>query len=486
NTVFYNQPQNFFTVYGNILPIAGLILLSLFLALLSAYVNSIRTKHGLEELRRSRDKLAESQEMLRYQLEYDEVLDILNRRTITEQLRNNVPQDAVYSVVIVDIDGFKALNENYGHSLADSILQYLVALFKEMAAEGGWQIARYGGDEFLLFIPDQTLTIESPAIQDILAGIRAPIPLGDETLAITASMGISNSDGITPAEQHLINAEIAMYEAKNHGKNGAALYDEEMKERAREEVVIKEKLQEAFEHDGFYMVYQPQINSKTKKVSGYEALVRMKAPGMFPGKFIPVAERNGWIWRIGRITTELAIKQLADWREAGYELHPVSVNFSGNQLNDHGYIDFVKGLLEEYKVPAEYLEIEITEGLFLEKSALADEIFKRFKEMGIRLLMDDFGTGYSSLGYLSYIPVDVIKLDKSLVDTYLVDGKDSFIMNIIHLMHDLNKEMIIEGVEEKWQFERLRDFGADVIQGYYFSKPIPANEAITFTVGDDK
>ena len=486
NTVFYNQPQNFFTVYGNILPIAGLILLSLFLAMISAYVNSIRTKHGLEELRRSRDKLAESQEMLRYQLEYDEVLDILNRRTITEQLRNNVPQDAVYSVVIVDIDGFKALNENYGHSLADSILQYLVALFKEMAAEGGWQIARYGGDEFLLFIPDQTLTIESPAIQDIFAGIRAPIPLGDETLAITASMGISNSDGITPAEQHLINAEIAMYEAKNHGKNGAALYDEEMKERAREEVVIKEKLQEAFEHDGFYMVYQPQINSKTKKVSGYEALVRMKAPGMFPGKFIPVAERNGWIWRIGRITTELAIKQLADWREAGYELHPVSVNFSGNQLNDHGYIDFVKGLLEEYKVPAEYLEIEITEGLFLEKSALADEIFKRFKEMGIRLLMDDFGTGYSSLGYLSYIPVDVIKLDKSLVDTYLVDGKDSFIMNIIHLMHDLNKEMIIEGVEEKWQFERLRDFGADVIQGYYFSKPIPANEAITFTVGDDK
>ncbi len=486
DTIFYNQPETFISLYGKILPVAGLILLALLMAMISAYVGSIRTKRGLEELRRSRDKLAESQEMLRYQLEYDEVLDILNRRTITERLRTNVPQDAVYSVVIIDIDGFKALNENYGHSLADSILQYLVALFKEMAAEGDWQIARYGGDEFLLFIPNETLTIDSPAVQEILAGIRAPIPLGDETLAITASIGISNSDGITLPEQHLINAEIAMYEAKNHGRNGAALYDEEMKERAREEVVIKEKLQEAFEHDGFYMVYQPQINSHTKKVSGYEALVRMKAPGMYPGKFIPVAERNGWIWRIGRITTELAIKQLAAWRDAGYELHPVSVNFSGNQLNDHGYIDFVKGLLEKYNVPAQFLEIEITEGLFLEKSALADEIFKRFKEMGIRLLMDDFGTGYSSLGYLSYIPVDVIKLDKSLVDTYLVDEKDSFIRNIIHLMHDLNKEMIIEGVEEKWQFERLRDFDADVIQGYYFSKPISADEAITFTVGDDK
>ncbi|MBQ7158407.1 MAG: GGDEF domain-containing protein [Treponema sp.] len=486
DTIFYNEPNTFIKHYGKILPIAGLILLALLMVILIAYVGEIRAKRGLEEIMLSRNKLAESEELLRYQVEYDEVLDILNRRTITDRLRNTVAQDAKYAVVIVDIDGFKALNENYGHSLADSILQYLVALFKEMAAEGNWQIARYGGDEFLLYIPDKHLSVNSPEVQQILAGVRTPIPLGDETLAITASLGISNSDGITLPEQHLINAEIAMYEAKNHGRNGAALYDEEMKARAREEVMIKDRLQEAFEHDGFYMVYQPQINSRTKKVSGYEALVRMKAPGMYPGKFIPVAEHNGWIWRIGRITTELAIKQLAAWRDAGYELHPVSINFSGNQLNDHGYFDFVKGLLSQYDIPPHFVEIEITEGLFLEKSALADEIFKRFKEIGIRLLMDDFGTGYSSLGYLSYIPVDVIKLDKSLVDTYLVDGKDSFIRDIIRLMHDLDKEMIIEGVEEKWQFERLREFEADTIQGYYFSKPIPADEAITFTVGDDK
>ena len=484
-TIIYNQPETFFTHYGKILPITALILMALLLALISAYIGAIRAKHEQQELRRSRDRLMQSEEELRYQVEYDEVLDILNRRTITERLRNEVSLDLEYSIVIIDIDGFKALNENYGHSLADSILQYMTALFKDMASTGNWEIARYGGDEFLLFIPNEHLNIDSPIIQQILAGIRAPIPLGDESLAITASVGISNSDGITQPEQHLINAEIAMYEAKNHGRNGAALYDDEMKERAREEVLIKDKLQEAFKNDGFYMVYQPQINAKTKKVSGYEALVRMKAPGMYPGKFIPVAERNGWIWKIGRITTELAIKQLAAWRDAGYEMHSVSVNFSGNQLNDHGYIDFVKNLLTQYDIPPHLLEIEITEGLFLEKSALADEIFKRFKEMGIRLLMDDFGTGYSSLGYLSYIPVDVIKLDKSLVDTYLVDGKDSFIRNIIHLMHDLNKEMIIEGVEEKWQFERLRDFGADIIQGYYFSKPISADEAIVFKVKDD-
>ena len=468
------------------MPIAVLIAIGLILLVLAAQLGTWGTNMINDELRSSHNRLEESQKELRYQAEYDEVLDILNRRTITDYMRDRLVRNDVYSVVIIDIDGFKALNENYGHSLADSILQYMVALFKEMAEEGQWKIARYGGDEFLLLIPNEHLTQDHPTIQKIMAGIRAPIPLGDETLAITASVGVSNSDGITLPEQHIVNAETAMYEAKDHGRNGVALYGDEMKEKVREEIRIKEKLLSAFENDGFFMVYQPQINAQTKQVSGYEALVRMKEPGIYPGQFIPVAERSGWIWRIGRITTELAIKQLAAWRDAGHELHPVSVNYSSNQLNDHGYLEFVAELLEKYNVPAQFLEIEITEGLFLEKSALADEIFKRFKQMGIRLLMDDFGTGYSSLGYLTYIPVDVIKLDKSLVDTYLVDGKDSFIKNIIHLMHDLNKEMIIEGVEEKWQFERLRDFNADVIQGYYFSKPIPADEAIAFKVPDDK
>ena len=230
------------------------------------------------------------------------------------------------------------------------------------------------------------------------------------------------------------------------------------------------------------MLYQPKIDAVTKKVNGYEALVRMKEPGIYPGQFIPVAEQNGWIWKIGRITTELVIKQLAAWRDEGYELHPVSVNFSSNQINDLGYLKMVEDLLEKYDIPAKYLEIEITEGLFLDRTSQSENLFKSFKDMGIRLLMDDFGTGYSSLGYLTYIPVDVIKLDKSLVDAYLVDGRDLFIRDVIQLMHDLDKEMIIEGVEEEWQYQRLREFGAETIQGYFFSKPIPADEAISFEV----
>ena len=480
----YNRPFESLREH-KLLLLAGLIaIIGLIVLAISSYIAQLFTKNVNNELITSRNNLLKAEEEMRYQVEYDEVLDIFNRRTITERISESIANKENYSIIIIDIDGFKALNENYGHAVADSVLQYLVAVLKGLATDGNWMIGRFGGDEFIIFVPDEKLTLDHQIIKKMLQEIRSPIPLGDETLAITASIGISTSDGITQIEQHISNAETAMYEAKNHGRNGAALYDDEMKAKDREEKEIKEKLEKAFvnEEEAFFMVYQPQINSKTKKVSGYEALIRMKEPGMFPGKFIPVAEHNGWIWRIGRITTELVIKQIANWRDEGYELHPVSINFSSNQLNDHGYIDYMQGLLNKYDVPANLIEIEITEGVFLEKSALADDIFKRFKKMGIKLLMDDFGTGYSSLGYLTYIPVDVIKLDKSLVDTYLVDGKDSFIKNIIRLMHDLNKEMIIEGVEEEWQFERLKKFGADTIQGYFFSKPIPADEAINFKV----
>ena len=306
------------------------------------------------------------------------------------------------------------------------------------------------------------------------------MPVDDEEIDLTVSIGISHSDGVTSSEEHILNAETAMYEAKRRGRNREFLYDEELKERAREEKNISDRLTEAFEKDGFYMLYQPKVRSDTLKVCGYEALVRMKEPGLFPGKFIPVAEKNGWIWKIGRITTELVVKQLASWKKDGFELHPVSVNFSSNQLSDLGYVDFLEEMLKRYDVPPELVEVEITEGIFLDKTAQANSLFERFKNLGIRLLMDDFGTGYSSLGYLTYIPVDVIKLDKSLVDAYLVDGKDSFIRDVIRLVHDMDKEMIIEGVEEGWQFKRLREFEADAIQGYYFSRPLPSRDAILF------
>ncbi len=478
--VFVNRPESFLEKYRNILPVAVVILLALTLLIIAARCSVAVSRINNDELKESQDILEKSREVLIYSIEHDEFLDLLNRRTATEYLRKNLTMKSEFSVIMADLDGFNNINETYGHSMADELLIEIAAQLRDTADREEWLAARYGGDEFLIMIPNRKLTATSAEVEILLEIFRTQAKVGDEVLGVSTSLGISVSDGETSTDQHILNAEMALKEAKLRGKNCAFVYAEEMKARAKEENVIRGKLLEAFDNDGFYMLYQPQIDSDTLELHGFEALVRMKEPGMYPGKFIPVAEKSGWIWRIGRITTQLVIEQLVKWREEGRELKPVSINFSSNQLGDSGYLDFLADLLDKHNIPADLIEIEITEGIFLGRSAEAEELFRRFKKLGITLLMDDFGTGYSSLGYLTYIPVDVIKLDKSLVDAYLVEGKDLFISDVIKLVHDLGKKMIIEGVEHKWQYERLREFGADTIQGYYFSKPIPAEEAIAF------
>ena len=428
-------------------------------------------------------EVEDEREQLLYQTTHDDMLDIWSRNSAIPLLTDIMKANPLFSVLVADISGFKSVNSTYGHATADAFLRILAERFRKIIEPKGVQVVRQGGDVFLFLIPGIVAEPDSPIVREIQRTFTEPMKIGHNNLTMSVSIGISQPDGVADAEEHIENAEAAMREAKLHGKNSVFVYAEELKAKAREEKWIVEKIKDAIDNDGFVILYQPKVDSKTEATSGFEALVRMKEPGLNPGKFIPVAEKNGWIWRIGRITTELVIKQLAMWRREGRELYPVSVNYSSNQLSDSGYIEFLERTLREYNVPPELLEIEITEGIFLDKTAQADALFDRFRELGIRLLMDDFGTGYSSLGYLTYIPVDVIKLDKSLVDNYLVEGKDSFIDNVIRLVHDLGKKMIVEGVEDRHQFERLRYFGADMIQGFYFSKPIPPDEAIRFRAG---
>lgn len=486
DTVFYNEPETFMKRYGSILPAALLILFGMLCFIATANLSIMEAKKFNQEIVRSKNDIEASRIKLLYQAQHDEFLDIYNRRYATEVMKTYLKADSKYAIALADLDDFKGINETYGHEGADEILKMVGQRIKKRCEEKGWLLARFGGDEFLFMIPDKNLTESSPDSTEIMSFFLDPLRFREEILELSVSVGVSNSDGETSTDGHITFAEEAMYKAKRKGKNRLLVYDEDMKKKTEEENEVKKTLQEAFDNDGFFMVYQPKVNAKTCEVEGYEALIRMKAPGMYPGVFIPVAEKNGWIAHIGRITTELTVKQLAKWRSEGKTIHPVSVNFSSNQVNDAGYIEFLQNLLEKYELPAEYIEIEITEGLFLDKTAQAEDLFARFKNLGIKLLMDDFGTGYSSLGYLTYIPVDIIKLDKSLVDAYLVEGKYSFIEDVIKLVHDLDKLIIIEGVEEKWQYEKLREFKADSIQGYYFSKPLPENEAIEYVVEEGK
>ena len=230
------------------------------------------------------------------------------------------------------------------------------------------------------------------------------------------------------------------------------------------------------------MEYQPKIDAKTRKLVGFEALVRLNGFDDSPAGFIPIIEKNGLIARLGRLTTRLVVEQLATWKKQGKELLPVSINYSSKQINDSSYTDYLQELLTKYEIDPGFVQLEITESFFMEKSHRTMRLFEKFNKMEIKLLLDDFGTGYSSLGYLTYVPIDEIKLDKSLVDAFLVEGKDSLIRDVILLVHDLNKTIVIEGVEEKRQYERLLEFEADAIQGYYFSKPLPGDRAIDFVV----
>lgn len=483
-TEYIDEPENPWVRFKDILPAAILIITALLILIVTSNMAVSQQRMDNEQLKRSKEELEKSRNKLKYQAEHDELSDLLNRRAIVETLSRKVKSSDKYAIMMVDIDGFKYVNENYGHSMADYIIKHLSKELKDMSQKDNWLTGRYGGDEFIIMVPGKNLDTDSEEVTKILEAFRKPIVVGEETIILSASIGVSNSNGASLPEQHIINAEIAMYEAKNIGRNTVFIYADEMQLRLREESRLKNLIIEAFDRDQFYMLYQPKVETATNKVIGFEALVRAETIQEGPGVFIPMIEKNGWITRLGRIVTEKVVKQLAVWKAQGKELVPVSINFSSKQVNDIGYVAFLTDLLKEYDIPAQYIEIEITESLLLEKNMQTDRLFEELKALGTRILMDDFGTGYSSLGYLIYVPVDVIKLDKSLVDNYLVPEKESFIGDVIKLVHDINKTIIIEGVEEEWQVKRLYEFQADAVQGYYFSKPLDPESAIEFRVDD--
>jgi EAL domain-containing protein (putative c-di-GMP-specific phosphodiesterase class I) len=236
---------------------------------------------------------------------------------------------------------------------------------------------------------------------------------------------------------------------------------------------IETQLRDAIENDGFNIVYQPQVSLRTGEVYGYEALLRLKTSDVSPAEFVPIAEINGSIIRIGRIVTEKVVRQLEDWKKSGMELKPVSINFSANQLHDSGYLNFIGAILTERGIDPKYIEIEVTESIFLENKQATLVFLKRLKEMGIAISIDDFGTGYSSLNYLTFLPVDKIKLDRSLNIKFLEMENTKIMNSLISLVHSLGLTVIAEGIETLDQVRRLNDAECDYIQGFFYSRPLP-------------
>jgi EAL domain-containing protein (putative c-di-GMP-specific phosphodiesterase class I) len=245
-----------------------------------------------------------------------------------------------------------------------------------------------------------------------------------------------------------------------------------MADKLKEKIKIEKLLRDALKENGFTLLYQPQVSTFTGNILGFEALLRLKAHEISPIHFIPLAEEIGIIIEIGRWVTKEVVKQLKTRKEKGGELKPIAINFSAQQLHDSGYIEFLKALLEKEKISGEYLSIEITESIFLDKKDETITFLHKLKDLGIKIALDDFGVGYSSLSYLTFLPVDKIKLDKTLNDKFLIMDDIMVISSIISLAHSLSLEVIAEGIESIEQYLRLKEAGCDCIQGYLFSKPL--------------
>ena len=411
----------------------------------------------------------------------DDLTNVYNRKALMEYVKTIDPASQ-YTVILMNVDKFKDINEVYGYRFGDHVLQVIAEELVNYMKEYDGIVARYGSDEFLIIFNGVMLSESSDAIIHMRDIIYEPIKIGLASIIPTVCIGTAYSDGKSSAQEIVNRAEIAERDAKRRGRKSFVIFSDEMQHLIEQTTDIKAKIQDAIDSDGFYMVYQPKVNTETKELTGYEALVRMKRYDISPAVFIPIAEENGWLREIGRITTEKTIKQISEWRMQDPSYHlPVSVNFSSVQIRDEGYLNFLLDCLARYNVPSSLVEIELTERVMLEYTADVINLMNRFHAAGIRLAMDDFGTGYSSLSYLTQFPLDIIKIDRSFVSTNINDPKHrKLIEDMIKLGHDLNTLIVVEGVETKQQYEYIKAMNADMIQGFYFSVPLVPDKAFTF------
>jgi EAL domain-containing protein (putative c-di-GMP-specific phosphodiesterase class I) len=318
-------------------------------------------------------------------------------------------------------------------------------------------------------------------IKLIRAIFEKPFAIDEFELEVTASLGVVNRTAAMSVEETISAVDLATREGKKGGLKGSLFfYNTTLKKEMEDKLAITSYLKQSILDENFVVLYQPQVDTVSNDVGGYEALVRLEGDAYYPGQFIPVAEQSGMVIEVDRIVTKKVVQQLATWKKRHKRLRPVSINYSAVQLKDEGYVDFLIDLLKRYDVAPNLIKIEITESLLLGSEEQTDQLFSRLKSAGIAMALDDFGTGYTSLSRVTTIPADVVKIDKSLVDAYMVPGKERFLDDLTRLVHGLKKKIIVEGVETKEQLEICRELGCDMVQGYYFSKPLLPERAAQF------
>jgi len=383
-------------------------------------------------------------------------------------------------VMFLDLDRFKMMNDTYGHSFGDHLLQQVSARFKT-CLEGKGRLFRYGGDEFVIVVKEPESHRVSEVAQKLIDCLSSPFSIKGRQTFISTSIGISlfPKDG-NNVEMLIQNADIAMYSAKENGKNNFQNYTSALNQLNSRRMEIELGIRRALENNEFTLVYQPQVNLKTTKIIGFEALIRWKHPehgDISPAEFIPVAEETGLIVPIGKWVLTTASRQCKQWLNMGFPLHRMAVNVSAIQFREKDFVHCVKQVLESTELDPQCLELEITESVTRNVEE-ARKTMKQLTALGVHLSIDDFGTGYSSLKDIRHFPIDKLKIDKSFVDEIhnQVNGGEAIVRTIIELGNSLGFTVIAEGVEQDKQIEFLVENNCHQGQGYFFSKPLPAEE----------
>ncbi len=434
-------------------------------------------------VRRTRTAAQQAESHLHYLAHVDPVTQLPNRHEFNGALAYALAradrQDSSVGLLLLDLDNFKVVNDTLGHHCGDQLLKLvaerLVAILRATDI-----ICRIGGDEFVVIVePADDASEMASVARKILAVLAAPFALEGHQLYVSASIGVS----LYPFDAQDVatltrNADTAMYHAKHQGKNRYAVFKAEMELRAQRRLRMEANLRRALQNEELYLHYQPQIDLRSGRIVGVEALIRWNCREMgqlSPSEFIPVAEESGIIVELGRWVLQSACRQAASWCKAGLldSLEHVAVNLSACQARDPGLMDDIRAILDETQLPHGLLELEITEGVLMDNVHANVELMRRLQDTGIHLSIDDFGTGYSSMSYLKRLPIDQLKIDRSFVHDLPGEG-EAIVTAIIAMAHSLHLKVVAEGVETLQQVEFLRKAGCDNVQGFFFARPMTA------------
>jgi len=438
--------------------------------------------------------LSDSEQRFRHLAHFDTLTGLPNRTFLCEQLAEffcqPLSERPTLSLLLLDLDRFKNVNDGFGHGVGDLLLREVARRLSQCVRDGD-VVARLGGDEFAVLLRNtgEKGRAATTMAARILKVMEWPARLRGDEIMITTSIGIALSPrDSADADTLLKYAETAMYAAKSKGRNGLCFYTDDMNWRVTRRRSLEAALRRAIDTDQFELHFQPQCSATTRECVGLEALLRWNSPDdglVSPTDFMSVLEETGLIVPVGRWVVRRACQYIASWRAEGLPTVPVSVNVSGRQFGDRELASDIEFALQDYAVPPSLLDIEITETTMMSSLNDTDLLLGRLKVLGVGISVDDFGTGYSSLAYLKRFPIDRLKIDTAFVRDVATDADDAAIVRaIISMAHTLKLAVVAEGVESADQAEFLCENGCDYLQGFYLSRPLSPADTVAYLSRD--